>query len=174
MKDAHQNTTYVYDELPTGLPYEKLPWHANPYLHTGLLAICSVLLLSAILAVPGGFVLRLIKKDQPHTTEPLSRVSRFLAFLVAALDLVGLGLFLFIFLGSGEAILYGQNAILNIMLGTWLVAAILTVPLLVLAVLSWKKHSWGVAIRVHYSLVVVACLAFTWFLSYWNMLGFRY
>jgi hypothetical protein len=32
------------------------------------------------------------------------------------------------------------------------------------------RHYWGLAARVHYTLVVLAGLAFVWFLYYWNLL----
>ncbi len=35
------------------------------------------------------------------------------------------------------------------------------------------KSVWSVAGRVHYTLVTLAALGFTWWLSYWNLLGFR-
>ena len=46
-EDNHQNIRYVYDALPAGMPYEKLPWHANPYLHYGLLGACALIFLSS-------------------------------------------------------------------------------------------------------------------------------
>ncbi|MGA9397340.1 MAG: serine hydrolase domain-containing protein [Anaerolineaceae bacterium] len=172
-EDSHQNITYVFDALPAGMPYEKLPWHANPYLHYGLLGACILLFLFVVLAIPADFVLRLFKKGKP-ISQSLAQAARWLAFLVATLDLVGLGFFLVLFIGRGDAIFYAQMSILQIMLAAWLIAAILIVPLLVLAVLSWKNRYWGVASRVHYSLMAVAALAFVWFLNYWNLLGFRY
>jgi hypothetical protein len=101
-------------------------------------------------------------------------VARWLAFLVAALDVLALTIFFVLFTGSGEAIFYGQTSTINSMLSAWLIAAILTPLLVMFAVLSWKNRNWGIASRIHYSLVTVASLAFIWFLSYWNLLGFHY
>jgi len=52
--------------------------------------------------------------------------------------------------------------------------AVLTVGALVYSVLAWKSSYWGVASRVHYTLVTVAAVAFVWFLNYWNLLGWRF
>ena len=173
-EDEQHNITYLFDIFPSGLPYEKLPWHANPYLHYGLLGACSVLLLSVILAAPAGLLLRRIKKGKPET-QPFSRVSRWLAFVVAALDLLALGVFLVLFTGSGwDTIAYGQMSTINIMLVAWLLAAVLTIVLAAMTVLAWRKGFWGLTARVHYTLVALAALAFVWFLNYWNLLGFRY
>jgi hypothetical protein len=175
-EDQQQNITDVFDLLPAGLPYEKLPWHANPNLHYGLLGASFLLLLSGIVAAPAGFVLRRFKKGKPVPQQPFSRASRWLAVLVAVLDVLAFGAFLVLFTGEGwgESIGYGQMSTINIILAVWLVAAVLTVPLLVFTVLAWKNQLWGVASRVHYTLVTAAALAFVWFLSYWNLLGFRY
>lgn len=42
------------------------------------------------------------------------------------------------------------------------------------AVWAWKKYSWSVWGRIHYSAVATAALVFIWFFVYWNLLGFRY
>jgi hypothetical protein len=42
------------------------------------------------------------------------------------------------------------------------------------SVLAWKNSYWGIAARVHYTLVTVAAVAFVWFLNYWNLLGWRF
>jgi hypothetical protein len=52
--------------------------------------------------------------------------------------------------------------------------AVLTVGSLVYSVLAWKNSYWGIAARVHYTLVTVAAAAFIWFLNYWNLLGWRF
>jgi CubicO group peptidase (beta-lactamase class C family) len=175
VKDQQENITAVSDLLPAGLPYEKLPWHANPNLHYGLLGVCSVLFLSAILAASAGFLLRRFKKGKPRSQPPFSRASRWLACLVAVLDLVALGIFLVLFIGKGwDAIAYGQMSTIDAMLVAWLAAAVLTIPFIGFTVLAWKNHSWGVGSRVHYTLITIAAVAFVWFLNYWNLLGFRY
>ena len=37
-----------------------------------------------------------------------------------------------------------------------------------------KDRFWGLAGRLHYTLVTVAAVAFVWFLNYWNLLGWRF
>jgi hypothetical protein len=61
-------------------------------------------------------------------------------------------------------------------LGIWLAggAPIWILAWLVYTMLAWKDRYWGVAFRVYYTLVMVAAVAFIWFLNYWNLLGWRY
>jgi hypothetical protein len=64
--------------------------------------------------------------------------------------------------------------IVKIVLGVGVLSAVLTVGALIYGVLAWKRGYWGIAARVHYTLVTVAALAFVWFLNYWNLLGWRF
>ena len=70
--------------------------------------------------------------------------------------------------------LFGVSIIYKIVLGVGVMGAVLTVGALVYSVLAWKSSYWGVASRVHYTLVTVAAVAFVWFLNYWNLLGWRF
>ena len=53
----------------------------------------------------------------------------------------------------------------------WLLSVPLTLGVVVLDVLAWKDRYWGVARRVHYSLVALAAVLFVSFLSHWNLIG---
>jgi uncharacterized membrane protein YuzA (DUF378 family) len=54
-----------------------------------------------------------------------------------------------------------------------LLTAVLTIGLLVFTLLAWKEGYWSTMGRVHYTLITLAALAFTWFMNYWNLLGWR-
>jgi hypothetical protein len=70
--------------------------------------------------------------------------------------------------------LHGPQLIVKIVLGVGVLGAVLTVGALIYSVLAWKRSYWGIATRVHYTLVTVAALALVWFLNYWNLLGWRF
>src|SRR5215204_2864284 len=69
---------------------------------------------------------------------------------------------------------FGVSMIYRIVLGLGVLAAVLTVGALIYSALAWKRSYWGIATRVHYTLVTVAAVAFVWFLNYWNLLGWRF
>ena len=54
-----------------------------------------------------------------------------------------------------------------------LVTTALTLGMVAAAVQAWRRRSWNLAARLHYSLVTLAALAFVWWLNYWNLLGYR-
>jgi hypothetical protein len=49
-----------------------------------------------------------------------------------------------------------------------------TIDALIYAVQAWKKGYWGVAFRIYCTVVMLAAVAFVWFLNQWNLLGWRY
>lgn len=146
-------------------------------LHYGLVLLCAVIFLSALLAGLFGAIIRIFKKGN-LAAQPLStRFARWTALMVAFLDLSALVAWLVLYLdrdGFGTMIAYGEMSTINLILTTWLAAAVLTIALAGLTMAAWKQGFWGRIARIHYSLVALAALAFVWFLNYWNLLGFRY
>ena len=69
---------------------------------------------------------------------------------------------------------FGVSLIYRLVLALPVLAAALTVAAGVYTVLAWKDGFWGLAGRVHYTLVTIAAVAFVWFLNYWNLLGWRF
>ncbi len=176
-KDDQGKIAYLYDAIFPFASLVKAPWHANPILHLGLLGVCILIFLSALLAVFLGGIVRLVKRGERAVQPALARLARWVSLLVVFLDFAALLGFLAISLFSNELmtmIVYGQTSTINIILTAWLLAAVLTIALAAMTVLVWRKGFWGVMSRIHYTLVTLAALAFVWFLNYWNLLGFRY
>jgi hypothetical protein len=63
---------------------------------------------------------------------------------------------------------------MKILLGAGVLSAVLTAGALVYTVLAWKDRYWGIAVRLYYTLVTVAAVAFLWFMDFWNLLGWRF
>ena len=55
-----------------------------------------------------------------------------------------------------------------------ILSALLTLALVVLTAASWTKGDGTVANRVCTSTFSAICVAFVWFLGYWNLLGWNY
>jgi hypothetical protein len=175
--DDQGRTVVMYDSHQPSAPWIKMPWHANPLLHYLLLLACTLIFLSALLASLVNGILSLFKKREGSPQSTLARLARWTAGLVALLNIAALVAFLAIFFdsnGFGRMIAYGQMAAINAILTVWLLAASFTIVLVVLVVIAWKRSFWGPVARLHYTLVALAALAFTFFLNYWNLLGFQY
>jgi hypothetical protein len=69
--------------------------------------------------------------------------------------------------------IYTIPAWLIAMLAVVLIAAVMALGSTAFAVLAWKNGYWSLIGRIHYTLVVLALLAFVWWLNNWNLLGFK-
>ena len=111
----------------------------------------------------------------------LARWARRLAITLSALNVLFLIGFMVALVGFSASV-YGVsppwltwlvNPLLMAVLALGLLTAGLAVGAVIFTVLAWRCRYWGLAGRVHYTLVTLAALAFVWWLNYWNLLGFR-
>jgi hypothetical protein len=54
------------------------------------------------------------------------------------------------------------------------IAALLGIGVLFFMVKAWVKGYWTRCQHIHYTLIVVAAIAFVWFPNYWNLLGWGF
>jgi hypothetical protein len=47
----------------------------------------------------------------------------------------------------------------------------LTLAMVVFVALAWKDRCWGLAGRIHYTLVTLGAAGLVWFMYFWNILG---
>lgn len=53
------------------------------------------------------------------------------------------------------------------------IAVILSAVAAAFAVPVWRRHSWSVWHRVHYSIVVIGLIMLAWWVNFWNLFVFR-
>jgi CubicO group peptidase (beta-lactamase class C family) len=153
------------------LAFVKLAWYEAPMFHYILLGVSMVLFLSVVAWPIGALHNRL--KGKKNAGVLLSRQARWVAGGMSALYVLFL-IGMVIVLSDTTSIMYGVPPLLRFVLVLPLLAVVLTIGAMGFTVLAWKNSYWGVAGRVHYTLVTLASLAFIWFLNYWNLLGFRF
>jgi CubicO group peptidase (beta-lactamase class C family) len=154
--------------------YERLPWYAVVEWRLAWAFSCVLVLLSACLIWPLGYLARRLRKKTASGGRLASR-ARWVAGLVCALDvtfLVGLATYLVV-LDPGE-LYYGAPKLMTGLLIVPLLAAPLTGALPILCVCAWKCGCWTLPGRLYYSLVTVASLAYIPLLIDWRLLGFSY
>jgi hypothetical protein len=147
--------------------YRKLAWYENPLLHYGLLASCVTLFLSALIVWPIGW---LVGRRKAVPQPRLAILTRGLAWGVSALYV----LLLILFTVSMIDLSQFPTMLTKAALGLALVAAGLTVGMVVCTALVWRRRYWNAIGRAHYTLLTLGALAFIWFLSQWNLLGYRW
>ena len=153
------------------MAFVKLAWYEAPMFHYILLGVSMVLFLS-VLAWPIGALHNRLK-GKKNAGVLLSRQARWVAGGMSALYVLFL-IGMVIVLSDTTSLMYGVPPLLRFVLVLPLLAVVLTIGAMGFTVLAWKNRYWGVAGRVHYTLVTLVSLAFIWFLNYWNLLGFRF
>jgi hypothetical protein len=165
--DAQGQITYLFQNNVPINGFRKLAWYELIPLHYALLAGCVVLFLSALLVWP---IAALIARRKAAPQPRGAGLARWLLWGISALDL----LFLVLFVVSLQDLTLFPTSLTKIALGLALLAAGLTLAALACTALAWRRGYWGIVGRTYYTLVTLGGLAFIWFLSQWNLLGFRW
>jgi hypothetical protein len=151
--------------------FEKLNWYGTPAFNLAMALICVLMFLSMIPVVLTRFI-----RDRRSIGDrkPSSRGARAAYWIIVGISVLNLLFVVGTMLWFNPVPVFGVSMIYKIVLGVGVLGAVLTVGALVYSVLAWKYSYWGIAARVHYTLVTVAAAAFVWFLNYWNLLGWRF
>ena len=168
-EDDRGRITHVFIDIAPQLAFEKMPWYETAGFNMGLVVICLLIFLSVIPVA----VIRFVRSRRGADRNPAPRGAYATIVGVCVLNLLFVA-------GSvlwGEANLtplFGISPLYRIVLGLGVLSAVLTAGALVYTAFAWKDSYWGVAGRVYYTVVTVAAVAFVWFLSFWNLLGWRF
>ncbi len=73
---------------------------------------------------------------------------------------------------ESELLLYGVPAAARLVFFIPFIVILLTIVTMIMMVLAWKNKYWNTWGRVHYSLVALALSFYTWFVWFWNLVGF--
>jgi CubicO group peptidase (beta-lactamase class C family) len=195
-RSDHNGMIMVISSLPIEA-FTRVAWYDAPTLHILLIVVCVLLFLSALLLWPLGFVRRALRRGAPRShvgqhgdpegvqTQPSTEQGKpplkrragpflisWLAGVLCALNVLFLiGLLLTI--SNLLNLAFGVPPTLAALFALALVCAALTVAVVISTILAWWGRFWSAGRRIHYTLVALAALAFTWELVYWNLLGFR-
>ena len=165
-KDGNITHAFINDD-PTTV-FEKQPWYADYNLHYGLFVVSVLLFLSALILALIRWLVQRRRKQVNALPKPALFARRVLVWLAVVGILFPVG---FVFAMDGFA--YGDVALLNIVLALPFLLMVLTVTAVIFTVRAWCEKYWHVAERIHYALVTLAAVGFVWFLSFWNLIGWR-
>jgi CubicO group peptidase (beta-lactamase class C family) len=146
--------------------FARVPWLETYPVQMGLLVVSLVTFLSALL----GWLVMLAKGQGKAYG-----LSGSLSLLYAGF-LIGLGLSLApVFAGSDPpwAFSFAPPTALLVLLALPLIGVAITLVLALQVFKSWKDIRGGWFVRIHNTLILLASLAFLFFLHTWNLLGYR-
>jgi len=112
----------------------------------------------------------LLARRRGSAAPRLARVARWLGWSISSLYI----LFPVLFVVSIGDLAQFPSLLMKAALVIALAATLLTTGIVAGVWLAWRRRYWSVLGRAHYTLLALGALAFSWFLSYWNLLGFRW
>ena len=169
-EDDQGRITHMFTDYTPMFAFEKLNWYETSGFNMALALGCVLMFLSAIAVVS----IRFIQNRRPsRDRKPAPRGARVGYQIIVGISVLNLLFVIGTVVWGNPVPLFGVSMIYKIVLGLGVLSAVLTVGALIYSVLAWKNSYWGIAARVHFTLVTVAAVAFVWFLNYWNLLGWR-
>ena len=162
--DEQGRVRYMRDSgsVATAIIRIKQPWYGGQIFHFGLLVFSLLTFLLTVIAAVVGFFISLRKRAAGRHSPWQARLARGAA----------LALCLAFFILLAICIQTQDDMSLPIIpIMAWLIA-ILSAGVTFMAIAAWWKGWWGLAGRLHYTVIALVALAFTWFESYWCFLIF--
>ena len=170
-EDGTGHIVQMYSDLVPQYAFEKLKWYETFNFNMLLLQGCALIFLFMV-PIAAFVLIRECRRrgSQKHA----SRRPTTALWIILGVCLLNLVIVVYSFQWLYPVMLFGFSTLSKIVLGLGVLSALLTVATLVYSVLAWKDSYWGIVFRSYYTLVVVAAVAYVWFLNYWNLLGWRY
>jgi CubicO group peptidase (beta-lactamase class C family) len=158
-----------FNDLPQ-IALRKVAWYETQLFNLSLLAVITLLFLSALIVGLVRLVARLFRRrallPQPALA-PMALVMMALAGLILEVGL-------FFAVTDSWALASGQRGLLTVLGGLSILAVLLAISTAVLAFLAWRRKWWRAPARIHYTLVASGAIALVWFLTFWNQLGWQW
>jgi hypothetical protein len=156
--------------------FERVPWYATARCHLEVLLACILVFFS----VMASWVLPWRSRELTSGSPPTGRVAaaaraalgaRLLLSVIVGMNLLGLALLVGAFRSAeGAGVLFGLPGFARLTLRLNLAAAALGVLLAPAALAVWRAPGWPLRARVHFSVGVLACLAFAAWCWHWQLL----
>jgi hypothetical protein len=171
-EDEAGRITHVFLNSLVGFAFERLQWYQSPGFHKALLITLLVVFASYLVAARVSVLIDRRRGRTAGKTDRLARAARLLLAVISLLAIVFVMAFRESF--SLGAIMFGDVAMLKVLLLVPIVTTGLTAAAVVLSGLAWRHGYWALLERMHYTLATVAAVVYVWLLNYWNVLGWRF
>jgi len=150
---------------------EHVPKWDTPLVNYAVLGLSIMLFLSALLA---GTVTALARPEFTLHPQPvLAQSARWVlsgTALVSCLFLVLMVIDFLTLTNNPQLLMTGTIPLGKVWSVVFILVIILTIISLGFTILAWGNGYWGLAGRVHYTLVMLAAGALIWFVNHWNLL----
>jgi CubicO group peptidase (beta-lactamase class C family) len=165
-QDEQGRITHLFLNDVPYMAFRRLPWNETPRFMLLLIGGCALVFLSAVIGWPWA---AFIAWGVPREATGFSRLASLLAWITSAAALAWMIAAAFVLRDPNE-LAYGVTPTVDWMLWATPVIVGLVAIVLVCSLVAWLRGYWRFSGRLHYTCVLVAGLAFVWFLHYGNLL----
>ena len=145
----------------------KLPWYGGPFVKFGLLGFGLLTSLFTVIAAIVTPFIPLRKREADGRSPWPGRLARWTALLLCVLAIALIAFVIMVFMDVVDLASSTSEVVLAVL--PWAVA-VLTPIVVLLAGFAWWKRWWGLAGRLHYTVIALAALGLLWFEIYWSLL----
>jgi hypothetical protein len=167
--DRQGRVTSMFSGDQPILIFQKLAWYENPQNHLAGLGLALLIFVATIVLWLLGGLLRLIRR-KPISFTRLERGGRSLATGLILLNLIIVAFIVSVLAGDDSAMQLGYPVGFSIASILAVGSVLGTIALLVCTAAVWRRRSWRVVARLHYTLVAAAAFFFLWYLNQVNLL----
>jgi hypothetical protein len=172
-EDENGRGLYLFPADAAPVSAQRREWYEGSKVHWGLLWGSMGIFASAIFYWPViAFSVRGLPSPHIRRTRWSGMLSCLAWFLSAVSIAFAIGLALI--LNDPSEIVFGLTPVLRGLVALTQVCAVLAALTVLGCVIAWRYRYWRVSGRLHYTLVALAGIGFTWFLYYWNLLTFGF
>jgi CubicO group peptidase (beta-lactamase class C family) len=172
-EDENGRVLYLFPADAAPVAAERREWYERSPVHWGLLWGSMAIFASALLYWPViAFSVRGLPSPQITRTR-MSAIVSCLAWILSVASIAYAVALAFV-LKDPSQIVFGLTPSLKWLLALTPLCGVLAVLTVLGCVIAWRYRYWRVSGRLHYTLVALAGVGFTWFLYYWNLLTFGF
>ncbi len=159
-KDDAGQVRYLAFSNNSYMIYIKQPWYGGQDIHLGILIFSLIAFLLTPIAALIGWVISRFKKDYAKRSSRRESWARGLALALCLAFLAFVAIFV-------QNLYTPDQPAIRIM--AWVIVA-LALGVTLLDIAAWRQRWWKLAGRIHYTVLALAGLTFTWFMAYWSLL----
>ena len=162
--------TYGFFDWQSPFALERVPAADSLGLNLVILGFSLLMFLSVVIGTPVIFLSRLgfERAQQPLFAKIARGVLAGLAMLCVVFVVVVLGTFM---MTPEQSLAEGNIPLLGLWWPLFIGIIVLALASLGFTVLAWKDRYWGLAGRVHFTLVMLAAGPLIWFVNHWHLLS---
>jgi CubicO group peptidase (beta-lactamase class C family) len=163
-KDEAGQVRYLAFSNNSYMIYIKQPWYGGQDIHLGILIFSLITFLLTPIAALIGWGISLFKKDYNKRSSRRESWARGLALALCLAFLAFVAIFV-------QNLYTPDQPAIRIL--AWVIA-VLAIGVTLLDITAWRQRWWKLMGRIHYTVLALAGLTFTWFLTYWSLLLLPY